>query len=131
MDIRLHPESDKFDGEDPRWLGQVNDLYRELKQSVDGFRKESTTAPKGKGVAETVILALGSAGAFSAAVTCFKAWLGRDKHRRLTVTWTQDGMEQRIVLEGQMVDAESMRRLSESIAQRLGGASWPASTEHS
>jgi Effector Associated Constant Component 1 len=128
IDVVVTAESSRYDASDERWLDQVRDLHADLRTEVPGFRIESVVVPGKKGVVDSVILALGSAGAFSSAVACFKAWLARDKSRRITLTWTQDGREEQIAFEGDAVDAESMRQLSEAIGRRLGGAEWQTGT---
>jgi hypothetical protein len=109
IDVVVTAESGRYHASDERWLDQVRVLHADLRTEVPGFRIESAVVPGTKGAVDSVILALGSAGAFSSAVTCFKAWLARDKSRRIVVTWTQDGQEERIELEGDAVDAASMR----------------------
>src|SRR5690349_6701267 len=95
IDVTVTPENCRYDPDDERWLNQIRDLYTELRDEVPGYRVESQAVPGTKGIIESVVLALGSAGAFSAAVTCFKAWLARDKWRRLVVSWIHDGREER------------------------------------
>ena len=48
-----------------------------------------------KGGADQVIVALGSAGSFTAVVDCLRAWLGRDRDRRIDVRWVENGAERR------------------------------------
>jgi hypothetical protein len=121
IELTVAAESDRYDAADDRWLAQANDLYADLRRDVSGYRVESTQVTGTKGVVDAAILALGSAGAFSAAVQCIKAWLARDKSRRVAITWTQGGQEQRVVLEGDAIDVKSLQRLVEAIGQRLGG----------
>jgi hypothetical protein len=131
IDVVVTAESGRYHASDERWLDQVRVLHADLRTEVPGFRIESAVVPGTKGAVDSGILALGSAGAFSSAVTCFKAWLARDKSRRIVVTWTQDGQAERIELEGDAVDAASMRRLSEAVGQRVGGVEWQTGTEPS
>jgi hypothetical protein len=120
VDVSIAAESIRYDQDDERWLAQVNDLYVDLRREVTGFRTQATGVAGTKGVAEAVILSLGSAGAFSAAVQCFKAWLARDKSRRLAVTWTQGGREQRVILVGDAIDGTSLQLLVKAIGEHLG-----------
>src|SRR5262249_26715199 len=129
--VTVTAESDRYDADDDRWLAQVSDLFADLRRDVVGYRVESTRVAGTKGVVDAVILALGSAGAFSAAGRWRKAWLVRDKSRRVVVTWTQDNQEQRVVLEGDAIDVKSLQLLVEAISARLGGDSWQTGTARS
>ena len=90
-----HPD---YTSDDLRWREQIASLHEELNANTDvTFREQPGEHMKG-GVAE-VLLALGSAGAFTAAVGVIKAWLERDKFRRVafrlensttTVTFSAD-----------------------------------------
>jgi len=51
---------------------------------------------------------LGSAEAFQAMVLCFRAWLGRDRDRRIDIRWDKDGVERSVTLTGHAVDAETI-----------------------
>src|SRR5262245_36892063 len=120
--VAVAPASDRYDSDDERWLAQVSDLHADLRREVDGFEVQSSLAAGTKGAVDTVVVALGSAGAFSAAVSCLKAWLARDKARRVVLTWTQDGQQQQAVLEGDNIDVTSLRRLVEAISARVSGS---------
>lgn len=64
-----------------------------------------------KGAADQLIIALGSAGAFQAAVDCLRAWLGRDRDRRIDLRWEENGVERSVALTGEAVDAETVREI--------------------
>ena len=76
-------------------------------------------------------IALSSAGAFQAAVMCFRAWLGRDRDRRIHIRWDDGGVERSVTLTGDAVDAETVREIANAAAGQLGGSPWPAGTKHS
>jgi hypothetical protein len=121
VDVVLTTDSARYDVTDDRWSAQTRDLYNELRREVPGYRVESTVVPGAKGTVDTVILALGSAGTLSAAVACFKAWLGRDRTRRIVLTRTHDGHEERIVLAGEAVDAQTMHQLGAALQHWASG----------
>ena len=81
-----------------------------------------------KGTVDQLVIALGSAGVFTATVECLRAWLARDKNRRIDLRWTQGGQERSVTLSGEAVDTETMRDLARVAAAQAGGASWPAGT---
>ncbi|MDR7339496.1 hypothetical protein J2S69_003215 [Glycomyces lechevalierae] len=69
-----------------------------------------------------VILALGTSGALVATVEIVRSWLGRDKTRTITATWTdEDGKERRFTLTGENIDQQSLTALSESIGRMIEG----------
>src|SRR5207244_1968303 len=92
-ELVLSLETARFEGDDERWLDQKRALYVELRREVGTVRRELTAEPGAKGATESLILALGSAGAFKAATTCIRAWLARDRTRRVELSWTstEDG----------------------------------------
>lgn len=120
VDVVVTAESDRYDDGDERWLTQVADLRADLRREVVGFRVEPTRTTGTKGAVEAMILSLGSAGAFTAAVQCLRAWLARDKSRRVVITWTHDGHEERVAFEGDAVDAGSLQRLVQVAGEHLG-----------
>jgi Effector Associated Constant Component 1 len=130
FEIAVDPRNDQYDADDDRWLDQVTALYRELRTEVDVSRS-GRPVPGTKGAVDHVMIALGSAGAFQAVVSCFRAWLGRDRDRRIDIRWDDGGVEHSITLTGGAVDAETIRDIAKAAAGQLGGAPWPASTEHS
>ena len=56
-----------------------------------------------------IILALGSAGAITAAVEAFKAWLNRDRSRHVVLSWADGDDEHRIELVGDRLSEDSVR----------------------
>jgi len=127
--IAVDPRNDQYDPDDEGWLDQVTGLYRELDTEVCVVRG-GQPVPGTKGAADHVTVALSSAGALQAAVMCFRAWLGRDRDRRIHIRW-DDGVERSVTLTGDAIDAETIREIAKAAASQLGGSSWPAGTEHS
>lgn len=82
--LRFTVASDLYDANDERWEAQVQGLLDDLKANAGPVSKETSAEAGTKGGAETIILALGTAGAINAAVTIFKAWLG-SRGRRVQV----------------------------------------------
>jgi Effector Associated Constant Component 1 len=130
FNITVDPRNDQYDPDDERWLDQVTSLRRELGRQVDLIRDGRPVAGT-KGAADQLIIALGSAGAFQAAVTCFRGWLARDRDRRLDIRWEEDGVARSVTLTGQDVDAQTIRDIAKAAIGQRGGSPWPAGTEHS
>ena len=124
FDLVITPVSDKFAADDDRWLDQVSTFYRELDTEVGGIRRETKPVENSKGGIEAVILALGSAGAFTAGVEFFRAWLGRDRSRSLTVSWTDNGKPETVTVSGDNIDQDGLHLVAAAAAARIGGAAW-------
>jgi len=130
FEVVVEPRNDQYDPDDDGWQDQVRTLYADLDASVGTIRR-SRRVEGAKGGADQLILALGSAGVFTAVVECLRAWLGRDRDRRLDVRWVENGAERSVTLTGEAVDDETMREIARAAVAQAGGAPWPAGTEHS
>lgn len=122
LELRLEPESSRYDSTDARWAHQVADLTLELQRTVGGVTQKSVPQPGQKGAAADVILALGASGAFGTFLATTRAWLARDRSRSLRVTWNVDGQENSVSISGASIDSEALRVLAEAAAERLGAA---------
>ena len=79
---------------------QVAALHTDLQRETGSVATRSEPAPGTKGGFVDVVLALGTSGALVAAVEILRAWLGRDKTRSITATWTdEDGTTQSAAAE--------------------------------
>lgn len=124
FDLVLEPLSGRYDAADDRWRDQVAAFYRDLGDEVGGVRRELTPVPDSKGAIDAMILALGSAGAFPAAVQFFRNWLQRDRTRSLKVCWEEDGERQCVSVQGDGIDQDALKMVAAAAAQRIGGAGW-------
>ena len=127
FEVAVEPRNDQYDPDDDGWQDQVRTLYADLDATVGTIRRGRPVAGA-KGGADQLILALGSAGVFTAVVECLRAWLGRDRDRRLDVRWVENGAERSVTLTGEAVDNETMRELARAAAVQAGGPPWPAGT---
>ena len=127
FEVAVEPRNDHYDPDDDRWRDQVATLVAELDAQVDTVRR-GRPVEGAKGVADQLIVALGSAGAFQAVVDCLRAWLGRDRDRRIDVRWDENGVERSVTLTGEAVDAETVREIAKAAVARAGGTPWPAGT---
>jgi hypothetical protein len=89
--------SDQYDPSDDRWRSQVQVLLQQLHQDAGPVRQEITPVAGQKGGAAEIILALGTAGAFGAAVTVFQMWLARSRDR--VATFVVDGPNGKTTVE--------------------------------
>lgn len=130
LEVVVEPRSDDYDEADDRWRAQVGTLYQDLSTRVDTFQR-GRAVPGTKGTVDEVILALGSSGALTAAVECFRAWLQRDKNRSIDVRWDEDGVERHVTFSGDNVDAATVKEIARAAAARVGGLAWSSDTERS
>lgn len=119
------PGTERFDPDNDAWRSQVADFYAGLRQEVGGLSSTWVAEPGTKGGVESVIVALGSAGAFTAAVEYFRAWLGRDRTRTLQISHTVDGRTETVSIRGDAIDQSSLHLLAEAAARTLTGSTWP------
>jgi hypothetical protein len=120
FEVAVEPRNDEYHPDDERWRDQVATLYADLHAQVDAVRR-GRPVEGAKGAVDQLIIALGSAGAFSAAVDCFRAWLGRDRDRRIDVRWDENGVERSVTLTGEAVDVETIREIAKAAVDRAGG----------
>jgi hypothetical protein len=121
VEIEIAPGSETFEPEDDRWLTQVAGLYDDLRDGGIPVREESRPAPGAKGDMATIIAALGSAGAFTAAITVFQSWLSRERTRHLVLRWKVGDEVREIEFTGD-TDSATMERLTTQIAEQVAGA---------
>ena len=127
FEVAVEPHNDQYDPDDHRWRDQVATLVADLDAQVDTVRRGRPVEGT-KGAVDQLIIALGSAGAFQAAVDCFRAWLGRDRDRRIDVRWVENGVDRSVTLSGEAVDVDTIREAATAAVARVGGPPWTADT---
>jgi hypothetical protein len=127
LEVAIEPRNDEYDPDDDRWRDQVATLYADLDAQVDTVRRGRPVEGT-KGAVDQLIIALGSAGVFHAAVDCLRAWLGRDRDRRIDVRWVENGVERSVTLTGEAVDDKTVREIAKAAVARAGGQPWQAGT---
>jgi hypothetical protein len=121
MDFEVEALSDRFDALDDRWLAQVGGLVGELGREVGPVERRATPAPGTKGDLGSIVLALGSAGAFTAAVEVLKSFVERDRGRSVRLSWHQDGRLESLEVGGNGVDEAVMARVLGALDAAAGG----------
>jgi len=124
FELALEPRTDRYEPEDERWREQVSLLLHELQREVGGVTRRHEPVAGTKGGADVVILALGSAGAFTATLEMVRAWLGRDRSRKLDISYTVDDRTETVSIVGDAIDKEAMAKITDAVAARLGNAPW-------
>jgi hypothetical protein len=121
MEIEIAPGSETFEAQDDRWLTQVAGLYDELRAEGVPVREESIPAPGEKGDISMIIAALGSAGAFTAAITVIQSWLSRERTRHVKIR-VKDGDEVKEIDFDGDTDSATMERLTAEAMKHFSGA---------
>lgn len=111
MEFVVDPSSERFDGVDDRWLAQVAVLVADLRRDVGTVERRRDAQPGTKGDLGSIVLALGSAGAFAAAVEVIKAFVDRDRGRTVRLSWHQDGRLESFEVGGQGIDDALLERV--------------------
>jgi hypothetical protein len=127
FEVVVEPRNDTYDRDDDRWRAQIAAFTTELDAVADTAQRARPVAGT-KGALTEVVVALGSAGAFTATVECLRAWLGRDRSRRVDLRWDEGGVERRMTLTGDAIDSQTVREIAKAAMSRVGGASWQAGT---
>jgi Effector Associated Constant Component 1 len=127
FEVAVEPHNDSYDPDDEGWRAQIARLYQDLDAQVGTVRRERPVEGA-KGAVDQVIVALGSAGVFTAVVDCLRTWLGRDRDRRIDVRWVENGQERSVTLTGEAVDNQTVREVAKAAVVRVGGSSWSAGT---
>lgn len=109
LELQLAPSSTAFSSSDLRWQKQVAQLLNDLRRGAGEVRREITPVPGQKGGAEAIILALGTSGAFTAAVAIFRAWLGRATDSAIQMTAKVGDRTVEINLTGTNISEATLR----------------------
>jgi hypothetical protein len=103
-------------GEDAASLAGV------VKGALDNQPDASVTQAVAKVGVEAVILALGSAGAITAAVEALRLWLARDRGRRVQLSWTVGGERREVELAADRLSEAGARELLLAALEQPGSA---------
>jgi hypothetical protein len=120
LEVALAVQNDRYDDDDPRWRDQVADLLHDLRRETGVLQSRRTPVPGTKGTVDQIILALGSAGAFTVAADILRAWLSRDKHRSVELTVTDaDGHTHTVRVSADNAGADALQPLIEAASAAL------------
>jgi hypothetical protein len=73
LELVIEPRNAQYSPDDDRWRAHVVSLRQDLQAQVDTAER-GRLVPGTKGTLDELVVALGSAGAFTAMVDCFRAW---------------------------------------------------------
>ena len=117
-EISIEPTSSAYDPNDARWRSQVQLLLKSLEANVGPVRQNVTPVAGQKGGLIEIIVALGSAGAITASVEVFKAWLGRDRTRSVKITRKRGGKTETLEVTGDNISKEILLELAKQESAR-------------
>jgi hypothetical protein len=123
LDVNLVPHSDRFADDDDRWLDQVADLVHELRVETQAVRVARTPVAGTKGSLDQLVLSLGSAGVFTAALDVMRAWLARDRTRSIELTYQdRQGKQQRLSVTAEHADEHALAPVIAAVAAQIEAA---------
>jgi hypothetical protein len=97
--------------DDDRFGEQVLDLTRELKLEVGGVTTRTSPEPGKRGGLPEIIVALGTSGAVGGAVAVFKAWLDKDKARKISIKVRKKGRAREIEIMASVANVGDLEKL--------------------
>lgn len=122
--VTLTAQTERYSEDDERWLTQVAELHHQLRSETGAGIRSGVPVPGTKGMVDQLILALGSAGAFTTTIEMLRVWLARDRTRTVRACWTDDaGVERCVTLSADGADSATLAPLVEAAAQRMGATS--------
>ena len=119
VELRLQPESARFDALDDRWLDQVGSFGVELDREVGSVTRQREPATGEKGALDSILLSVGSAGVLTATIEFVRAWLQRDASRSVKVSFSDAGNLQHVELSGEQLDPAALQALVRGVTERL------------
>ena len=114
LEIIIEAHNENYDESDDRWIEQVDELILDCQKEAGEVRKEVQAVEGKKGGVEAIILALGSAGALTAAVDIFKAWISRDRSRSLKLKITTSEGVQEWDVSGNSMDKDVIEKFMQA-----------------
>jgi hypothetical protein len=122
--LKLTPNSDRYVEDDERWIEQVSLLRREMKLATGSVVTARVASPGAKGAIDELIIALGSAGAFTATVEIVRAFLTRDRLRSVAAEWTDgQGRSHKVELRAGNAGPDVLAPLIDAFAHRIEAGS--------
>jgi hypothetical protein len=114
LELEVVPRVSRFAAEDPRSLDEIAELYEALRSVVTVRTSPAPAGTKGAGVTVgTFLVVLAALNPIGGLVEAFKAWLNRDRTRRLDISWSTPKGENRLHLSGDL-DPHEIRQWLET-----------------
>lgn len=120
--VRVDPISSVYDANHIGWRKQASTLSTSLSAAnIGAVRKVGGSADGSKGTLDEVIIALGSAGAITAAVEIFRSWLSRDRSREIKLTIESEGKKTTIALNASSTGDSTVESIMLAALERNRG----------
>lgn len=120
LEFTIDAYSEKYNPSDSRWIEQVNDLISDCQRQVGRVRAERKPQEGMKGGFESIVVALGTGGAITAAVDLFKAWLSRDQSRCLKVKFGEGAEAREFELTGVSINEDVLQQFVKAAKELRG-----------
>jgi hypothetical protein len=121
LEVVVEAASDQFDPNDPGWRAQLVALRKSLRDAdIDDVRREERPAPGHKAGFESILIALGTSGAITAAVEVFRSWLSRDRHRRVELTFKDGDREVTVAVDATTSSDATVESAMKAALEHLG-----------
>lgn len=109
LELVLDPQHASLD--EDRFGNHVADLTSALKRDVGGVTVRTVPEPGKRGGAPEIILALGTSGAIGATVVVLKAWLDRDKARKISIKVRRKGAAREVEITADAANVAELQKL--------------------
>ncbi|MBX2846384.1 MAG: hypothetical protein KTR13_09235 [Saprospiraceae bacterium] len=119
IEIIIQPISDQFDATDSRWSQQKNVLLKNLQGEASKVEKRVEAVEGMKGGLETLVVTLGPV-VINSVVEVFKAWIGRDKTKKIEIKANVGGKEVSFSADATGVDKETLKEFLHSAVEKAG-----------
>jgi hypothetical protein len=110
-ELELVLEAQHLSLDDDRFGPQIADLTSELKLEVGGVTTRTEPEPGKRGGLPEIILALGTSGAIGGAVAVFKAWLDKDKARKISIKVRRKGRAREVEITANAANVGELEKL--------------------
>jgi hypothetical protein len=120
VEVRIEPATGRFDHLDDRWATQVDALVGELASEVGTVTRRHEPVAGTKGGVGEIVLAVTSGGVLTASIELLRSWVGRDRTRSVTVSWSESGRLSSVQLTGDATDPVDLHRLARLVSEAGG-----------
>jgi len=115
LDLEIVPRVSRFASDDPRSLDDVAELIDALRAVVTVHTAPVPVGTKGAGeTVGSVLITLAGLNPIGALVEALKAWLSRDRGRRLDISWITPTGRKELHVSGTDLDPDAIRQWQEA-----------------
>jgi len=110
VELIVEPSNADWEPDDLQRSREIEDLRGALEREVDVLPARVVEVAGRKGASEVaeIVIALGQAGVFGAAVAIFNGWLKQGRRRSITFRYKEDGKEKSLTATSEGIDAKDL-----------------------